>query len=335
MAATLWTNCWTTTATVLLQTMLRCAATTGSGLALPYSCPHAHAWCHDIIGSGDIKVRRDITYGSAPNRLSREQQRLLLDMYDPGDSAGPRPLALLIHGGGWHASGDVGGKNTKKVKMAAMAFAQRGFVAISIDYRCERAFGGKWLWVDAVADGRSALRWVGAHAEAYKIDMSRVVVYGTSAGAITVEGLCYMRAAANEPPVPKISAAISISGALFNDTSSICTPTEPPNSTCFPPGQHVWNPLYDHIPSSQSPPLIDFHGTADPTVPFDNATNRPLAKRNQSCSATDTTAFLDAAGAPNDLVPIPGAGHVPLAQVFAPPFNASFWGFLVAKLSPR
>ena len=32
--------------------------------------------------------------------------------------------------------------------------------------------------------------------------------------------------------------------------------------------------------------------------------------------------------------PIPGAGHVPLAQVFAPPFNASFWGFLVAKLSP-
>ena len=313
--------------------------TASSGGAAPpaplYPCPPAHSWCHDSVAAADIELHRNITYGSAFNRLSGEAQTLLLDVYAPRKPrAAALPVVVLVHGGGWHASGDIGGKNTEKVALQAHSFARRGFVAISIDYRCERAFGGSWLWVDAVADARTALKWVAAHAEAYSLDISRLVVYGTSAGAITVEGLCYLEHQPGLPSPPNISAAISVSGALFNDTASICTPSEPAGSTCFPPpGRSVWNKLYRHTASPQSPPLIDFHGTADHTVPFDNATTRPAAKRNQSCSATDTQAFLSATGAPNDLVPIPGAGHVPLAQVFAFPANVSLWGFLVAKLA--
>ena len=302
-----------------------------------YPCPLAHSWCHDSVAAADIELQRNVTYGSALNRLSGEVQALLLDVYAPRHRTRPRaalPVVVLIHGGGWKASGDISGKNGKNLVGTCLAFARRGFVAISIDYRCERAFGGSWLWVDAVADARTALTWVAAHSETLSLDMTRLAVYGTSAGAITVEGLLYLEHEKGLPLPPNISAAISVSGALFNDTASLCTTSSEPasGSTCFPPpGRSVWNKLYRHI-TAHSPPLIDFHGTADPVVPFANATARPAAKRNQSCSATDTRAFLSAAGAPNNLVPIPGAGHVPLTQVFTHPANVSFWGFLIAKL---
>ena len=61
-------------------------------------------------------------------------------------------------------------------------------------------------------------------------------------------------------------------GCLFNDTTSL------------PAGQSVWNKLYSA--SARSPPLLEFHGTADPTVPFANAAarggpNNTDGKRNQ------------------------------------------------------
>jgi acetyl esterase/lipase len=328
------------TAAAAVATAGSSSATSPAAVLTKYPCPFEHSWCHDNLEEDDFTVIRNVSYGTAFNRLSGKDQPLLLDIYTPrkqaqatGDGGSSRhwPVAVLIHGGGWKSQGDFTGKDTKRTE--AKYFVRRGFVAVSIDYRCERAFGGDWLWLDAVADARLALRWLAAHTETYRFDMSRLVVYGTSAGAITVEGLCYMHQDPNVPLPPRISAAISVSGALFNDSTSVCTPHEKSNSTCFPPpGAHVWNRLYNHSASPRSPPLIDFHGTADPTVPFDNARNRPATKRNQSCSAIDTRAFVSAAGAPNDLVPIPGAGHVPLSRVFAPPFNTSFWGFLVAKM---
>jgi acetyl esterase/lipase len=48
---------------------------------------------------------------------------------------------------------------------------------------------------------------VAAHTEAYGLDASRLVVYGTSAGAVTVEGLCYFVAdPGGRPPPPRIVA---------------------------------------------------------------------------------------------------------------------------------
>jgi hypothetical protein len=101
----------------------------------------------------------------------------------------------------------------------------------------------------------------------------------------------------------------------------------------------VWNKLYSA--SARSPPLLEFHGTADPVVPFSDPAarggpNNTDGKRNQSCSATDTAAFLSTGGADNTLVPIPKAGHVPTKQLYGDPpiYNTTFWGWLLAKLKP-
>ena len=168
-------------------------------------------------------------------------------------------MALIIHGGGFKPNGEHSGKRSAAIKARAEAFVLRGFVAVSIDYRCERPFGGSDLWVLAVADARAALEYLAANQLALHIDVSRIVAYGTSAGAVNVEGLAYFK---DDHPTthPQIKGSISISGCLFNDTTSL------------PAGRHVWNHLYSA--SKDSPALIDFHGTSDPVVPYDNATAR-------------------------------------------------------------
>ena len=180
----------------------------------------------------------------------------------------------------------------------ARAFARRGFVAISIEYRCERGVGGSSLWTDAVADARIAVQWVSLHAASLGIDPTRIVAFGSSAGAITVAGMIYFAPSPSHTELTVISdlpravaatvaprvvaaaslrAGVSVSGCLFNDTTSL------------PPGRHVWNHLYASA-GPQSAPFMDMHGTADPIVPYSNASARPSTegRRNESCSATDT-----------------------------------------------
>ena len=92
--------------------------------------------------------------------------------------------------------------------------------------------------------------------------------------------------------------------------------------------------------SAASVPYADFHGTNDTTVPYRHG---PAPGSNRTWGdALDTKAWLDASGAPNKLVPIPGAGHVPFGAI--PPcdpagkghssgcFNTSFFGFLLGAL---
>ena len=314
-----------------------------------YPCPASGCWCHDRVDSSAITLTANVSYSTVFNPLSNQEEVLTLDIYAPpveaavvmGGAPALRPVALIVHGGGFSPTGEHTGKRSAAIRDRAEAFARHGFVAVSIDYRCERPFGGDDLWVDSVIDARSALTYLAANQEALHIDTSRIVAYGTSAGAINVEGLAYFKDP--DPGAhPRIKGSISISGCLFND------------STSLPAGRHIWNHLYSA--SKDSPALFDFHGTADPVVPYDNATARggpdntvregdlsshtktlitlcailrvvrvidcqlrnnfvrvdgvQLGKRNQSCSATDTQAYAAARGADATLVPIPNAGHV-------------------------
>ena len=70
--------------------------------------------------------------------------------------------------------------------------------------------------------------------------------------------------------------------------------------------------------SAASPPYMDMHGTMDKTVPYSNA----LGAGNHSIwgDALDTRTWLTAQAAPNYLVSIPGAGHVPFTSL--PPCTA-------------
>jgi acetyl esterase/lipase len=101
---------------------------------------------------------------------------LHLDIYEPaGTSAKPRPVVILIHGGGWTAF--------DKSTMRGMGgfLSRSGFVAFSVDYRLFRA--GENRWPTQLDDVQRAVRWIRANASKYSVDPDHIGAFGHSAGA--------------------------------------------------------------------------------------------------------------------------------------------------------
>ncbi|MBJ7258525.1 MAG: alpha/beta hydrolase fold domain-containing protein [Chthoniobacterales bacterium] len=113
-------------------------------------------------------------------------QELFADLYRPeGDSATNRPVAVLIHGGGFRTDG----KRTQKyIVHFANELARRGFVAASIDYRQREgddmptAADELPALKDAAADALTALQWIRKHGGEYGYDPSKIFLLGGSAG---------------------------------------------------------------------------------------------------------------------------------------------------------
>lgn len=90
----------------------------------------------------------------------------------------------------------------------AMELARHGFVAVSIDYRCEgplrSASDNFHPWFDAVEDARAAVRFMVANAARLQLDPHRIMAFGGSAGAVTVAQMLHALpdGAPMPPPVP-------------------------------------------------------------------------------------------------------------------------------------
>lgn len=94
-----------------------------------------------------------------------------LDIHFPV-AAGPRPALIYFHGGGWR------GGSRKAVADHLAPYLARGFIVIAVSYRGARIA----LAPAAVTDARCALHWVVNNAARYRIDKSRIVLSGHSAG---------------------------------------------------------------------------------------------------------------------------------------------------------
>ncbi len=85
-----------------------------------------------------------------------------------------RAAIVFFHGGGWN-NGDP-----KSFYPQSEHLASRGMVAISVQYRLRDVHGTTPR--ECVMDGRSAIRWVRAHADEFGIDPARIAAGGGSAG---------------------------------------------------------------------------------------------------------------------------------------------------------
>ena len=177
---------------------------------------------------------------------------LHLDVYEPtGDTAEARPAVVWIHGGFFSFG------NKSYMASYGRAFAERGYVSVSIQYRLRPGISTPTnpqlvpAALDAYEDARAALDWLRAHAEEYRIDPEAIAVGGHSAGAITALNVAYKP---DPPDESNAQAAISIAGLTF--------------------GQ----------PDPGEPPSIMFHGTADTTVPYQWGQN--------TCNAVNAAGLL-------------------------------------------
>ncbi len=119
------------------------------------------------VGTDHIERKfLDIPYGGQ----SRAQE---LDLYLPGEGAGPFPVIIHIHGGAFC----MGDKRDPQVEPFLPA-VDRGYAVASINYR----MSGEKTFPAAILDCKGAVRWLRANAGRYLLDGDRFAVVGGSAG---------------------------------------------------------------------------------------------------------------------------------------------------------
>ncbi len=127
-----------------------------------------------LVSRADAQnVKRDIPYADHADK------RQVLDVYAP-DNAKGLPVVFWIHGGGW----ETGDKSD--VKSKPQAFADKGFVFVSVNYRLLPDVDMATL----IGDVAKSFRWVHDHIAEHGGDPNRVLVAGHSAGAQLAALIC-------------------------------------------------------------------------------------------------------------------------------------------------
>ena len=197
------------------------------------------------------------------------------------------PAFLYFFGGGW-----TRGDPNKSIGWARMA-AKWGMIGIAPDYRTAGRFGT--TPVEAVADARAAMRWIEDHATELGVDINKIVVGGVSAGGHLALWTAIEKAPfgslPEESPATKPAALVLISAP--SDTTPADWNNDPSKLNRFGPHIGDVSPL-QHL-DAKMPPVIMFHGDADPVVPYRLA----VALHDRLAATSNLCEFIT----------MPGGGH--------------------------
>lgn len=173
---------------------------------------------------------------------------LQLDLYLPdADTLAKRPVILYVHGGGFSG----GARNDDGIGTFCRKLAKRGYVAISMSYRLTMKKAGFGCDVPAAdkiqtfkkagEDISRAVAYLQQNAQQYGIDMDRIVLAGSSAGAEAVIHAAYWKDTyiyEGDQILPKTfhyAGVISMAGALKDVnmiTADNAIPTQLFHGTC-------------------------------------------------------------------------------------------------------
>jgi acetyl esterase/lipase len=127
---------------------------------------------HRAAFAGGVSGLRDVIFAALPGF-----RPLLLDLYLP-PGAGPHPLIVYVHGGGWMSGTKRASAAFADWPAVLASVAAEGFVVAAVSYR----LSGEARFPAALHDVRTAIRWLRANAARFGIDASRVALWGASAG---------------------------------------------------------------------------------------------------------------------------------------------------------
>ncbi len=207
-----------------------------------------------------VDTTANVKYGTNVNDTGVNQD-LYMDIYQPeGDVELNRPTVVLIHGGSFM----MGSKNDPDVEFVCNDLALRGYVTVSIQYRLGVSIPtpvnfGKAI-LRGVQDAKAAVRYLKDNKSTYLIDEDRIAVGGFSAGGVTA--LHYVYWSADE-------LGDSISQGVGDIEGETGTPEVSSTIKCI---INCWGALTDSTwlnGEDAKIPVISFHGTNDPIVPYD------------------------------------------------------------------
>jgi alpha-L-fucosidase 2 len=235
------------------------------------------------VAIANAELQSDIEYGTA------DGESLKLDANVP-EGAGPFPVVIVVHGGGWS-----GGDKAQGVEPLVGPLTAGNFTWFSLNYRLAPAH----RWPACIDDVRTAIRWVKARAAEYKGDPSKIAILGYSAG-----GHLAALAAATAEDDTRVQAVVLFAGptSLENDIKFKKGLSKSPQ-VLFDHGQEtddqIATVLHDasanNFLTAKFPPCLCLHGTDDKSVAYAQSENLKTQ--------------LDALQVPCEIITIAGGDH--------------------------
>ena len=167
-----------------------------------------------------------------------------------------RPAIVFFHGGGW-----VGG-TPAQFNDQGRRFAALGFVCFHVRYRLLKPRTTEPPRV-CIADARSALRWVRAHAAELAVDPHRIAAAGGSAGG-HLAAHAGLVSAGDDPADDRAVSARPDALVLFNPVLD----NSPGNYGAERVGENLAELSPAQNVSAAAPPTIVFLGTKDKLIPI-------------------------------------------------------------------
>jgi len=185
---------------------------------------------------------------------------LAIHVFTPQDHrpSDKRPAIVFFFGGGW-----TGGSPSQFYPHCEY-LASRGMVAMAAEYRVKSRHGTSPR--ECVEDGKSAIRWIRAHADELGIDPTRLAAGGGSAGGHVAAATGTVKGFEEEDEDRSISCRPNAL-VLFNPVYD-----NGPIGFGFERVQEYWQEFSPiHNISERTPPTIVFLGTKDKLIPTTTA----------------------------------------------------------------
>ena len=207
----------------------------------------------------EVAVQRNLMYKAsfAPGTKKKYYQ---FDFYEPaGDTTALRPLIILLHGGGFK----FGRKTSAGTPVWSKTFARRGYVCAAVNYRLSKRHPLKNFTdlvqgcADAVEDVHEAVAFLKQHYQQFRIDSTRIILAGNSAGGMIALQAVY-------------SSAWEMA-QLTHNADSIMPPHYQHNPQQVAAVVNCWGALFDtRWLQNSSTPIVSVHGQKDRVVPYDH-----------------------------------------------------------------
>jgi hypothetical protein len=231
---------------------------------------------HEKAGYAAPRIDRDLAYGDDP--------RHRLDVHTVGDDETGKPVFVYVHGGGF-VRGDKNIPGSPQYDLVGAWAVRHGYVGVTMTYR----LAPEHTWPSGPQDVAAAVRWLKQNIAGYGGDPDKVVVAGSSAGAVHVASFVAGQGGADPTTV---AAAAMLSGIYVIGTPQ---PGEP---------EHVY---YGPNPG---PEVSSLPGLLDTTVPLLFSVAERDPGRFQQEAGGVVSAWLARHGTVPDLVWVEGHNHM-------------------------
>lgn len=229
-------------------------------IAQPSACLNGR-YAEDLFPEVDISLAQP--FGQA-NTLAGVPKTLLMDIYEPkNDTAPARAAIILAHGGSFFTG------NRFDMGEICLAFAKKGYLCASIDYRLiDRLVLDSIAITEAVlmsvSDMKAAIRFFKEDADTenrYRVAPDQVIIGGVSAGAILADQAAYLDSLDDIPDY--VQTLLEKHGGFQGNSSDNLQYDHGVMGVINYSGAM----LRDHWISPGEPPLFSVHEEFDQVVP--------------------------------------------------------------------